>query len=40
MLTVPEIVCDYKKTGEISERLAAIKLQLDALYNEYESVIE
>ncbi len=40
MLTVPEIVCDYKKTSEISERLAAIKLQLDALYNEYESMIE
>lgn len=38
-LANPEILADYKKVGEISERLQAIKLQLDALYIEYESVI-
>ncbi len=38
-LADPAIVCDYKKVDELTRRLSAIKLQLDALYNEYEDYI-
>lgn len=39
-LADPEITADYKKLNEITLRLQAIKLQLDALYSEYETVLE
>ena len=39
-LADPEITADYKKLNEITVRLQAIKLQLDALYSEYETVLE
>ncbi len=38
-LASPEISADYKKVSELLKRLEGIKLQLDALYKQYESVI-
>lgn len=35
----PEIAADYKKLGELTQKLNAIKLQLDALYNKYADMI-
>lgn len=39
MLSEPEVVCDYKKVGELTARLNAIKLQLDDLYKTYGTMI-
>lgn len=39
-LTDPEVLSDYKRVAALSARLEAIKLQLDELYTEYESVLE
>lgn len=39
-LALPEISCDYIKVNELLSRLEGIKLQLDALYNEYANVIQ
>lgn len=33
------VLSDYRKVGELSARLEAIKLQLEALYKEYESIL-
>ncbi|MDE7181451.1 MAG: ATP-binding cassette domain-containing protein [Clostridia bacterium] len=38
-LALPEIASDYKKVNELLAKLSGIKLQLDALYKQYESVI-
>ena len=38
-LAMPEIASDYKKVNELLSKLEGIKLQLDALYKQYESVI-
>lgn len=38
-LADPKIAADYKKTGELSQKLNAIKLQLDNLYNRYSDMI-
>jgi len=38
-LADPEIAADYKKVAEISKEIEAIKLQLDALYKDYEAML-
>ncbi|MDE6105196.1 MAG: ATP-binding cassette domain-containing protein, partial [Clostridia bacterium] len=38
-IAMPEIALDYKKVNELLSKLEGIKLQLDALYKQYESVI-
>ncbi len=38
-LADPAVAADYKKVNEVLEKLQAIKLQLDGLYNEYESML-
>jgi len=38
-LSQPEIAADYKKVKQLSDRIEGIKLQLDALYKQYETVI-
>lgn len=40
MLSDPLIAADYIKVNELMQKLATIKLQLDALYCEYEKVIQ
>ncbi len=39
MLADGEIAADYLRVNGILEELNAIKLQLDALYKEYETMI-
>lgn len=39
LLSDPLIAADYKRVVELMERLAAIKLQLDALYDEYGKML-
>lgn len=39
-LSDPAVTADYKKVNEILEKLQAIKLQIDKLYNEYETVLQ
>lgn len=38
-LADPAVAADYKKVEELLSRLDTIKIQLDALYNEYENMI-
>ena len=40
LLSDSEVAADYKRVNEILSSLQTIKLQLDQLYNEYESMIE
>ncbi len=40
MLLQPEITADYKRVQQLSERLVEIKVQLDALYSEYGSLLK
>lgn len=40
MLADPAVSADYKKVNEILEKLQAIKLQLDGLYNEYANMLQ
>lgn len=38
-LSDPEVASDYKKVNEILEKLQSIKLQLDGLYKDYETML-
>lgn len=40
MLADPTVAADYKKVNEVLEKLQAIKLQLDGLYNEYANMLQ
>ncbi len=39
LLSTPSVAADYKKVNELMQKLESLKKQLDALYNQYETVI-